>query len=360
MPKYLVEPSSRASFTLLFVFATGLGWLLVWLALRPLQGQNLPTFLQTGGLSGAFISGIVSGMMVGALQWLVLRSVVPDWLWILTSAAGSAAAITAIQAWQGWFQKSGQAAAWLATLPSPMVPVFFVLLTAIGTIWLGLLQWFVLRQYARPSWSWILIPAIAVLVSASLLGLHQLLSKQGIILPLQTNVLAAGVLGLTQAIALCALHKRTALPMPPDHPMLANAPVIAQQRQIRRLTRRLSNQLNRTWQGDVVCEQPASYLVGVTEAGAIAAYAPENLAAVDYVEHTPLPQMLNPDTGQVTNGQYLPLARLQVIFLPSGNLQVHGAKGVALFALAWRVLLAIALLSVFAGSFRVPLPFLAQ
>jgi hypothetical protein len=356
----LIEPSARTGFTLLFISATSLGCLLAWLALHPLQGQNLPPFSQTGGLLGAFINGIVLGMMVGALQWLVLRRMMPDWLWILTSAAGFTVSMIVTQTWQEWFQKSGQAADWLATLPVPMVPAFFVFLAAFCTLWQGLLQWLVLRQYSRPSWVWILIPSIAILLTALLLGLHQFFLEQGLKLPLQSSVLAVGVLGLTQAITLCSLHKRTAFPIQLENPLLANAPLITQQRQIRRLTRRLANQLNRSWEGDVVCERPASYLVGVTEAGAIAAYEPENLTAVDYVEHTPLPQMLNSAQGFMLDGQYSPLARLQVTFLPSGSLQVRGAKGVALFPLAWKLLLAIVVISVLAGNFKISLPFLGR
>jgi len=71
LPKYLVEPTNRFTFALLFMLATAIGWLLVGLALRPLQSPNLPLLLQPNSLLSAFVSGIVAGMMVGALQWLV-------------------------------------------------------------------------------------------------------------------------------------------------------------------------------------------------------------------------------------------------------------------------------------------------
>ncbi len=359
LPKYLVEPTNRFTFALLFMLATAISWLLVGLALRPLQSPNLPLLLQPNSLLSAFVSGIVAGMMVGALQWLVLRWVAPDWLWIITSIAGYSLSMTGIQAWQGWLQAHGNRFAFLAGLAPSAVSLFSVGLTAICMIWLGLLQWLLLRHYARPSWVWIFVPAIAVIVSSLFVGFYQLLPVQRWLsaaeFSAQVYGLAASLVGWTQAITLCTLRRRTAFPLRLENPLLLEAPEITQTAQVRRLARRLFNQLNRTWEGEVNCERPTSYLVGVTESGAIAAYEPENSLAADYAVHTPLPTLVTPPPVPPKTEVYPSLARLQVTFLPSGSLLVHDLKGVALLDLAWKLLLVSIGFGWLVGFLRLPL-----
>ncbi|HIK16510.1 MAG TPA: hypothetical protein IGS53_14685 [Leptolyngbyaceae cyanobacterium M33_DOE_097] len=354
-PYYLVEPFHRFRFIVLYMLATGIGWFLVGTAMRPLEASEIPTFLQSSSLFGAFVGGIIAGMMVGALQWLVLRRVMPDWLWILTNVAGYAVTMTAIQAWQRWLQTIGVQR--FATTPPWAFLLLSILVTMVCTLWLGLLQWLLIRNYARPSWGWLLTPAIAIAIASSLVGIHQFLAQAGVRVTLQVGVLAAGVLGLTQAIAFCVLHQRAS-----DRPAirdlaLRNAPFITEPRQIRRMTRRLLNQIHRNWKGDVMCEQAVPYLVGVTASGAIAAYEPERPVSAAYLEHTPLPEMLTPSPP---NAALPALARLQVTFLPSGQVTVYSWQGASLLDLAWKFLLAVIVLSIVTGSLRYTMPFLGQ
>jgi len=354
-PYYLVEPFHRFRFIALYMLATGIGWLLVGIAMRPLESPDVPTFLQSSSLFGAFVGGVVAGMMVGALQWLALRRVIPDWLWILTNVAGYAVTMTAIQAWQRWLQTSGvQRFAWAPPWAFLLVSI---LVTMVCTLWLGLLQWLLVRNYARPSWGWLLTPAIAIAFASSLVGIHQFLAQAGVRIPLQIGVLAAGILGLTQAIAFCVLRQRASDRPAIRDPALRNAPFITEPRQIRRMTRRLLNQIHRNWKGDVMCEQAIPYLVGVTTSGAIAAYEPERPVSAAYLEHTPLPEMLTPPP---VNEALPALARLQVTFLPSGRVTVYGWQGTSLLHLAWKFLLAIIGLSIVMGSLRYTMPFLGQ
>lgn len=323
----LIPPFERSRFTLLFVLATGLGWFLISLVLH--LAQN-PLRLEHQGLLGTFVIGLVSGLMVSACQWLVLRRYLPDWLWILASTTGYVLLTLTLESWWGWFgQVLGQPAVmeWTNKLPAVAVPIASALLRSllavVSALWLGLTQWLCLRYYTRFNRWWIVIPSVAVLLSTVLATLNIWLPTSPLNLALDPNVLGAGILGITQAIGFCALYKqarpeRLEIPASP----VAQAPEMLNYSQVKTLKKRLNQQLNQAWTSEHLNEEVLTYRVGVTESGAIVGYTPINLPAIEQVNQTPLPSLTVPE-AYAMNGKQPAVARFEVSFLPSGRLRIH-------------------------------------
>lgn len=350
--QFLVPPFERFRFTLLFIVATGFGWFLIWLVLRSLQDPLLPTPMQTRGLLSSLVVGFVSGIVVSSTQWLVLRRYIADWLWIVAGATGYVLLTVTLESWSGWLAQAlalPEVTA-LAERVSPIVMtatsgVLHTLLAALCAIWLGWLQWLFLRQYTQSSIWWIFVPAIAVILSSSLISLSIVLFSVNIILPLEANVLAAGVLGSTQAIMFCLLQKKERLFSPDGRrSLLAVSPEIVNYGEVQGLGRELYERLNLVWIYRQITKQPLLYWVGVTTKGAVAAYQPMNTAAVEQLKHSPLQDLLEADQPKREN-QIEPLALFEVTFLPSGRLRVKAWRGTPLSWLAVSLLIGVLALS---------------
>lgn len=352
----LIPPFERIQFTGLFVLATGVGWFLIWSILRSVQDPTLVNYLEGRGLLSALVTGLVSGLVVSATQWLVLRRYLPDWLWILASATGYVLLTTTLESWWGWI---GQAMILpevnaLAERVSPQTMVMLTglirtVLAAICSIWLGVTQWLLLRQYTRSSRWWIGVPSIAVIFSALFTSFSAGLVLLKVNFPLDVNVLGAGILGITQAISLCALQRRTGnnvLTAP-----FTTAPEV-DYTQANRLGKRLHQHLSDAWTKEHLNQESLNYLVAVTETGAIATYKPMNPAAIDQVQQTPLPKLVIPEVLNPDNGIVPPLAQFDVTFLPSGKLQVRPWSGVPLLWITLGMLSVIVAASAIAARFN--------
>jgi hypothetical protein len=294
---------------------------------------------ETGGLLGAFVTGLVAGTIVSALQWLVLRRYLSDWLWILASSVGYVLLMTTQEAWWSLLEQLLKNTEWFTTL-STMHPratllasgAVSTLLSALCAVWLGMAQWLFLRQYTQSSRWWVMIPSIAVVLSSGLFTLGTLLPPLfNLNLTLEPTALGAGILGTIQAIALCALRQRISDRAATNASLLATAPEIANRSQIRYLSKRVFTLLDTNWESEVVCDRPVSYWVGVDDLGGIAAYEPITQLASDYLPQTPLPLLVKPRYRE----QPLPaLARFQITFQPSGTIRVRPEQGISLFWIA--------------------------
>jgi hypothetical protein len=351
--QFLIPPADRLRFAVSFVLATGFGWALVALLLHSIHDPLLRTYIAEQGLLASFVTGFVSGVIVSATQWLVLRRYLPDWLWILASAAGYVLLTTTLESWWGWIVFVlgwNPVATWLNDLSPWTMPLLSgglrTAITAICAVWLGAAQWLLIRQYTRSSSWWIGVPAIAVLLSAGIMGGCALLPLVHVILPLEPSILGAGILGTTQAIAACLLWKKTSAVMAGDHRNpLVMAPEILAYGQVQTLAQELHRQLNQSWTHQQAYSEPLTYLVGVTDGGAIAAYRPISQAAFGQVAQTPLPNMVIPELVKQANGNVQPLARFNVSFLPSGGLTIHPWRGIPILWLSGGLLTAIVVLS---------------
>jgi hypothetical protein len=333
--RFLVPPFQRFQFVLLFVLTTGAGWVLVELVLRFPSTVVLPPLGQDG-LLAAFVNGLVVGLIIGASQWLVLRPYIPDWLWIVATTTGYVISTTTLQAWVSILAQilnpflSGAG----VHLPAPALFAISqaseILLATVCTIWLGLAQWLLLRQYSRPSWSWVFVPSLAILLSSTMLSLLNLPGFAQIHTWLNLAVLTIGILGITQAIAFCTLYQRRDGSASESASALHTAPEISNYGQVQKLRKRLHQRLQQHWQSEISSDRPLTYQVGITGGGAIAACEPETQLAAEFVQQTPL-YAVEESASDLSNFPAQSLARFQVTFRPSGSLEICSWRGIPLW-----------------------------
>jgi hypothetical protein len=351
--QFLIPPFERVRFCLGFVLATGFAWGGMTLALHRLPDATMLSYLAEQSLLATLITGLVSGLVVSAVQWLVLRRYIPDWLWILASAVGYVLLTTTLEAWWGLI---GQVLEWSQLLPHLeqlsvwAVPVSLgalrVLVAAGCAIWLGVAQWLVLRHYTRHSQGWIWVPPIAVLLSSGFIAIGNLLPYWNVVLPLEPSILAASILGTTQAISACLLQRKSGVAASDraPHPVLS-APEILNYGVVQTLSRKLHRQVHQAWTNEHQNDEALTYLVGVTDEGAIAAYRSVNQAASEQAMHTPMAKLVIPELVQRSDGGPQPLARFNLTFLPSGGLRIQPWRGVPLAWLAAALLTGAIVLS---------------
>lgn len=161
--QFLIDPFQRLRFVIQFVLMTELSWFAVIFMFR-----NMPASVfiwEEGGIWDAIIGGTVTGTMVGATQWFVLRKYIPSWLWIAATAAGWLISTTASKGWLKLIMQSSASdrlADLLSTPPLEVALALGFLVGVVGNIWLGLTQWLVLRQYVRSAWWWTFLPLIVL------------------------------------------------------------------------------------------------------------------------------------------------------------------------------------------------------
>ena len=312
-----------------------------------MQDPLMPPLAIQRGLISALVTGFVSGIMVSTTQWLVLKRYLPQRGWLLAGTLGYTLLTVSLEiswGWIGGLTTSEWVAEWFEQV-APAVVVFassglWVLITACCALWLGLAQWLFLRPFTRSNWWWMIVPAIAVFCAASFAVLSVLLLSAGVKLPLEINVLAAGILGLTQAIGLCSLKKRkVSLTIEDDESPLLLAPEIWNYPLVQTLAQQLHYRLNMAWTTEHLNDDRLSYLVGVTATGAIAAYTPMNRPALEQLHEIPLPELILADRDKHQHTD--PLARFEVTFLPSGSLHVLSWCGVPLPRVTLSMLTAI-------------------
>ena len=103
------------------------------------------------------------------------------------------------------------------------------------------------------------------------------------------------------------------------------APAIADPSQVEDLTGKLYDQIDKNWTEEPPFENELVYRVVVAPNGAVVNYEPVSQSAYDYVQDTPLPNLVQPNAaiaeqeGQPTQASQ---AEFKVVFKPSGVLQV--------------------------------------
>jgi hypothetical protein len=98
---------------------------------------------------------------------------------------------------------------------------------------------------------------------------------------------------------------------------------------VKTLHQKLYSTVRQNWGGTPSFQGELKYRVAVRKDGAISDYEPLNQLAVDYQKETPLPQMLQEvyGTNLVAPNPKDPQAHFQVIFRPSGKLEVLPWQG---------------------------------
>jgi hypothetical protein len=214
--KLLIPRSQRRRFFLLFTCMTVMGWVVggvVSIAVERILTRHLSAVDSFSWVS--LLSNIAFAVIFAADQALVLRRYFPGRLWMIATSIG-------------WLTANGVAAAWIDYISStanslnqPLSPGLAVILGFLSTVsyilsgvWLGLLQWLVLRRYTIKVWWWIFVPSIAFFLISLLtwlLSFIQFLIPETIrtaTLYVSQQTFTAVILGIVPALGLSILKRR--------------------------------------------------------------------------------------------------------------------------------------------------------
>lgn len=200
----LIPSHKRLKFVAAYVFVTVMLWVLFG-AFFSFSSVISNTAIQVT------LDAIVTGLMVGIGQWLVLRPYIPTWMWIVATAAGSGLMTLTQSLWYSALLQTMQRSDpnhflnfFLNTPLSIILPVQGMTFLAF-CLWFAGAQWLVLRRSVKAAAWWFLTPAIAILSVWALLIL-QLIFLFSVVL--QQQVLLPGLLAATQALILCRLQRQ--------------------------------------------------------------------------------------------------------------------------------------------------------
>jgi hypothetical protein len=290
--------------------------------------------LQHNEVFGSFVNGVIQGAIIGIGQWFLLRKYLPSWLWIVAASIGYGFSLFMLNLCNIWF------------LPNFFEPETwgnsFIILGCIVAIikvfcWvlLGLAQLLVIRQEVRVPWWWTFVPVIGNLICFFLvlpfIFLAQSNSYIGFSFIFQRfiNPLVLGaIMGATEGLSLSTLSKKASdinssscfIP----NSLLTLAPDISDSRQIKILSKKLFTQINQAWKTETTSTQELIYIVGMAQDGTIVAYQPINQAAVDYINQTPLADLVGTFPLPSLDATYQEsLAKFQVVFVPPGSIKIR-------------------------------------
>ncbi len=103
------------------------------------------------------------------------------------------------------------------------------------------------------------------------------------------------------------------------------AAAITEPAQLEALNKTLSEKIQQNWQQTPTFTENLIYLVKVNSAGAITGYEFGNQAASEYAKETPLPGLVDSATSAAAPDAKESLANFQVVFTPTGEVQVTPA-----------------------------------
>ncbi|RAM51454.1 MAG: hypothetical protein C6Y22_12895 [Hapalosiphonaceae cyanobacterium JJU2] len=160
-----------------------------------------------------FISSVVFAIIFATDQALVLRRYLSGWwLWVLATSVGWLVANHVSTAWINYI--SSIADSLDKTLSLEDVIFFGGLSTlsyVLSGIWVGFLQWLVLRRYTAGAWWWNFLPSFSYLCISIFVWLLSCLQdlipevSRAQILYLSGQALTAIILGVIPAIGFCRL-----------------------------------------------------------------------------------------------------------------------------------------------------------
>jgi hypothetical protein len=216
----LVPRSERQGFFLLFTFMTALGWIgggIASLALEKILRENTPVDFAQNELLWYRIAKLIASslfaLIFAADQSIPLSKYISGWSWMFATAIGWLVGNTVSTAWIAYISSIAA----LTNQMSLQAAIFFRILPTAAYIfsglWLGLLQWLVLRKQVKGAWWWIFVPSISyffISISIFLISLVQNFIPaihRDVTLFLVTQGLTALILAVIPAIGFCRLQK---------------------------------------------------------------------------------------------------------------------------------------------------------
>jgi hypothetical protein len=347
----LIKPFDRLRFVLVFITVT----ILSSIAASFISTQPAFDLLwERSQIQYGIVTGIISGVLLGASQWLVIRKYISDWKWILVSCFVATVAITIRTSIDLRVQSAIASGAALSGQEQWVIlTVIISLITAIGTFLMsGYLQWYVIRRYVTDARWWIFMPSIVAAILA-VVGLVRYLTHN--LFSFDQNIVNMTILPATQAIGFCLLKRKIVSEQPISQSSLALAPDLVNYWNIRKLEKQLRSQIDRIWMTDLETTKKLSYLVGSNQTGEIVAYEPLEREArhqggrdsADLVQQTPLPQLAeNTHALNYQAEDFTSFAKFHITFTPPGIVQIYSLRGVPFVWLGIAIYSIIILISI--------------
>ncbi|MEL7037894.1 MAG: hypothetical protein AAFO04_20095 [Cyanobacteria bacterium J06592_8] len=147
---YLYEIKTKYGFWLKWVFATAVGFFvsLLWIEIGERPDMGL-------------LTGVVGGTTIGFAQWFVLREYINQpWQWIIANTLG----------WAVLGYSHIGALAWVAprTLDTSTRIIYGIIDGGQVGIWIGFLQWLVLRIQVPRAWKWLWVSPLCWTIGLSI------------------------------------------------------------------------------------------------------------------------------------------------------------------------------------------------
>jgi hypothetical protein len=324
---FLVKPYERLPFVILFLGAMALGKEGVSFLLSRL------TLAEPTAISDAALAGLIGGLVIGSIQWLVIRPYSPSKGWIPVTCIG-----VIISSLISFLQRQAVLAAYSSALGATNGSFTISFAISLGLWFLLGLSAMLLRYYAQArilksytvnSNLWILVPILSgIVVGAHTLpiAIAQILNPSNPQFPLLLNrlfrIINFGFLinllpDLISAIAFCFLLKRSDAAQ--EEPLWLQAP------DMRGIPRNIT-MWKKTQQKLVEAPRPApetplehslSYLVGLNSQGQVVGYSPCDRLSAEQLAATPLANLVEAgaETGE-------PIAKFKVMFRPLSGLSL--------------------------------------
>jgi hypothetical protein len=170
--KLLIPANARSYFIILFTILTTIAWAF------QIEVSRRISLTHT-----SFGDGLIWGLLMGTLQWLVLRKYISSKHWISATAIGWGIIIQ--------FGDIGGLA----------INFNFGLFVLVSPLLLGLFQWLLLRHHVQYAWVWIIVPALSLAPITSLVNNVKLGT-------FDHKSHAGTIMSLVLAISFCLLQRK--------------------------------------------------------------------------------------------------------------------------------------------------------
>jgi hypothetical protein len=366
--RLLIKPFERAWFIVIFVSATiicseigSYFWpQLICYAIGDLcysPSTLLPGWPQDSieySIVTQMLTGTLTGITIGLIQWLILRRYLSTWKWILavsmsfTLLSIHRAASTMLLS--SYLSNDISRSGGVKAIVLPIIVAIVALIIAVFMV--GYLQWYVLRPAVRQARWWILVPFIAEIVGIPVLLPSVVIlisSRSSAPLPLfNSDFINSTLLPAVQAIGFCALNKKSVDDRPILQTPLAIAPDLTNYREIERIKKTLGTRISRIWKtGLDSADGKLTYLVGVDRSCTQIVYEPMDGNSLDNINLTPLPELVESSNYVAGIADFsTAFAKFQVVLAPPGTVEIGSWRGIPLkwFAFVYAIIIGMSAL----------------